>query len=113
MRRQISQSGTADLRHHRFEYIPVLLDRLRRPAVEAVSEPVINCMRDGVGGRRFDVGGDVLVQRAQLLAYFGLGPAGDLASAALAVGGVAERYRGDPVVICRVEVDAVLAVRAT
>ena len=90
MCRQIAKGSTTDLGHYRLEHITVLLDGLIGAAFEAVSEPVVNRVGDGVGRRSLDVRADVLVQSTRLVAELRLGMREDLPASALAVGGVAE-----------------------
>jgi hypothetical protein len=113
VRGQLPQHSPPDPLSHRFEHMPILLDRLLRSTIKPGRQPVIKSLPHGVGGGGVDISGDLLTQRPELVPNLGLGPPAYSPSPALAVGGVPERHRSDPVPVRLIEVDAVLAVPTT
>lgn len=71
--------------------VPIVGDRARAPARQALGEPILDSKSHRVGGRGADPGVQLAPQRPQLFPDLSLGPAGHLApDPAPAVGRVAE-----------------------
>src|SRR5215469_4087191 len=110
LRGQFPQASLPDLFRYRHQDVPVLLNRPYPASVQPGREPVIDRLPHRIGRGGLDVARDLIPQRLQLVANLSFGPPAHGAAPTLAIGGVPERHRSDPVPVRLIEVDAVLAV---
>ena len=91
-RREVAELAGADDGQDRLQDVLVLRDRFGGAALEAVGEPVLGGLPDGVvgvAGLGGDAGVELVVQVAELVDDGGFGGAADLAAGAFSVAGVA------------------------